>query len=87
MTIIPQIFCIIACCCLLTPVRKFFKKKWDECFAGDEEDIEYETYESKSLQFTDCYDISNPLTYKQGKMRLLNVQIANLEKQGDDGKE
>ena len=73
MMIIPQIMCIIGCCCLLTPVRKFLKEKLNACINKYEEEPEGETYVGKSLQFTDCYDIANPLTYKQGKLRLLKV--------------
>lgn len=87
MMIVPYIVCFIGCLCLATPIRKKLKAYWDKCLAGDEKDLEGEPYEGRATQFTECYDISNPLTYKQGKMRLLNVQIAHLEKQGEDGKE
>lgn len=78
MTVIPLIICIIGCLCLLGPVRKKFKEFWEKCFKGDADDNAI-SYASKATQFTDCYDICNPLTYKQGKMRLLNVQIEYLE--------
>jgi len=80
------ILLIIGLLCVGTPIRKKMKEFWDKCFSSDDE-FEVVTYESKSTQFTDCYDISNPLTYKSGKMRLLNVQIKYLESQGDEGKE
>jgi len=73
MMIVPYIMCFIGILCLATPMRKKMKEFWDKCLKGDENELEGESYESKSLQFIDCYDIANPLTYKSGKMRLLNV--------------
>jgi hypothetical protein len=76
---------IIGVLCLATPVRKKMKEYWDKCF-NSEDEIEAVTYEGKATQFTDCYDISNPLTHKKGKIRLLNAQIAHLEKGDEDDK-
>lgn len=82
MMIVPYIMCFIGILCLATPIRKKLKAFWDNCLKSDAEEMEGVTYASKSMQFTDCYDISNPLTYKDGKSRLLNAQIEQLEKEG-----
>lgn len=87
MMIVPYIICIIGCLCILTPIRKKLKAFWDKCFEEAEEDEGGITYESKALQFTDDYDTSNPLTQKEGKIRLLHTQIRSLESQGEEGKE
>lgn len=84
---IPIIMCCIGCFCLLTPVRKALKEAIDKCISDEENEPEGITYKEKAGGFNDCYDISNPLTYKQGKLRLLNVQIENLEAEGEEGKE
>lgn len=73
MMIVPYIICAIGCLCLLTPMRKKLKACWDKCFEDDEEGEQGITYESKSLQFTDDYDTTNPLTQKEGKIRLLHT--------------
>lgn len=74
---------VIAFICLCTPARKKFKECWEKCLKGPDAP-EAVTYQSKAVQFTDCYDIANPLTYKQGKMRLLNAQISHLESEGGE---
>jgi len=48
MSIFPIIILIIAVCCVATPVRKKIKELWNKCLAGDGNEIESVTYESKS---------------------------------------
>lgn len=75
--------CAILCICL--PMRitmQNIAKQW----AAKQDDAEDQTeYREKAVQFSDCYDVSNPLTSKKGKMRLLDLQIEDLENQGEDG--
>lgn len=87
MMVVPYIMCFVGIICLATPIRKKLKACWDQCFADDEKEDDGITYESKALQFTDDYDTTNPLTQKEGKIRLLNTQITSLEAQGEEGKE
>ena len=87
MMIVPYVVCAIGIICLATPMRKKFRECWDKCFGDDKEEDQGVTYKSKALQFTDDYDTTNPLTQKEGKIRLLKTQIASLEDQGEDGKE
>lgn len=57
-------------------------------FVKDVEKEEDKTlYRDKATQFSDCYDVTNPLTSKQGKIRLLEIQIEDLGKFGDEMKD
>lgn len=87
MMIVPYVVCFIAFICLCTPMRKKVKAFWDNCFKSDEKEEEGISYQSKALQFMDDYDTTNPLTAKDGKIRLLQSQISSLEEKGEEGKE
>lgn len=76
----PIVALVIAVVCICLPIRSLLKK----CIDSDEEEGDTTAYEEKVLQFTDDYDISNPLTSKKGRLRLIDLQIAKLEKQGGD---
>ena len=43
------------------------------------------TYGAASYFFNDCYDVSNPVTGKQGKIRFLQTKINHCEKLGEEG--
>ena len=78
----PIIALIMAAICVILPMRTIIRKCVDE----DEEDGDKTTYLEKVLQFTDDYDTSNPLTSKKGRLRLIDIQIAKIEKSGgEDG--
>lgn len=73
--------CLLGCCCILLPIRFVINK----CTKSDISVEDDTTYASKVSQFTDCYDISNPLTSKQGKIRLLKLQIDTMGEDTGDG--
>ena len=68
--------------CVLLPIRTCIKK----CFKTSEDENDKTAYLDKVLQFTDDYDVANPLTPKKGKLRLIDIKISRLEKSGgEDG--
>lgn len=73
--------CAVLCICM--PMRSIIQHMTQKELSEEERDNT--AYKERAAQFADCYDTANPLTSKQGKNRLLDIQIENLEKQGEDG--
>jgi len=46
--------------------------------ANETEDAKTE-YKKKATAFSECYDKSNPLTSKKGTLRLIGIQIEDIE--------
>lgn len=72
---------LVALVCLLCP--------WRTCIAGfvDKDDVNADnttTYHERALCFQTDYDRENPLTKKKGELRILNLQIDEAKKGGDE---
>lgn len=70
--------CAILCIC--GPFRAFIRRRLN---SDVDDEVDDSRYIDRVLQFTDDYDVSNPLTSKKGRIRLLELQISKLEKEGD----
>lgn len=60
--------CAILCIC--GPIRAIIRRRLSN---EEEDEVDDSIYSDRVLQFTDDYDISNPLTAKKGRIRLLEL--------------
>lgn len=73
---------VLAIICFLAPFAPF-KKCFNSC-GYTEPDLAEENYDKICLTFSTDYDKENPLTNKQGQLRMLNHQIKKAEEDGDE---
>lgn len=65
----------IACIFVLLPIRSWLQS----CVADEEISHDKVTYAERVHFFSSDYDVSNPLTAKAGKIRMLELQISTTE--------
>jgi len=70
----------LALACLLCPWRTCIGASVDKADVNSDNTT---TYNERALYFPSDYDRENPLTKKQGELRILGLQIAEAEKEGD----
>jgi len=71
---------VIALACVLCPWRTCIDRCSDE---GDVNENNKTSYSERALYFPSDYDRENPLTKKQGDLRVLDIRTAAAEKSGD----
>lgn len=80
----PIVSLSISFICICLPIRTWLRKSYAASSEGNQDQT---AYRKKATQFTDCYDISNPMTAKQGKIRLIDLQMEDLAALGEEGEE
>jgi len=70
----------IALACVVCPWRTCIARCSDE---GDVNENNKTSYAERALYFPSDYDRENPLTKKQGDLRVLDIRRAEAEKRGD----
>jgi hypothetical protein len=65
----------LACIFVLLPVRSWLQS----CVADEDISADKVTYAERLHFFSSDYDVSNPLTAKAGRIRMLELQISTTE--------
>jgi len=80
---IPLVALGISCLCIVLPFRLIIQAF---CVKEFESEDYNESYNGKVMKFPTDYDKENPLTKQRGNERLLKMQIAEAEKNGNTEK-
>lgn len=76
----PTVAFLVTAFCLLVPFRTLIG-----CCINPDEALENDKeYTDLISAFPTDYDKENPLTSKQGQLRVIDIQISNAKKNGDD---